>query len=551
MNESALDKKRIITELTKSAHGKLEEYISIGAQAAIEDPDFFAHLVAWNHVKGQVRDAKIALPVIALASLKADAKRLGLEGLGLVYAENALAHLADLSPQLLKRVLLETTRIEKTDLVVTPKLGKPKTVKGMKALTVPPFIDTAKAPIRLMRRFVTRYLRDLEADRRHFEYTAVQHSNTLHELYAHYHISRPAWVGEILFHGEKGRLNRDAVKSPSNAPIFDAIRRLHLMGPEEAAGTIVRYKIPFLIARGALGKKAAEPDTVLALIKAMSPTELVTNMKWLEKLGVKTNPALRAALELALGKAITSKAPKATFKTTRAAEALRDDEVLSGKLHAMQEKQLDKLGGIEGDWLVLGDKSGSMSSSIEVAREVAGTLARMVKGNVYLVFFDSMPRSFEVTGKTLEEIKQITAGITAGGGTIMNSGIQLAIDRKLKVDGIVFISDGANHGGPVTPVYQRYCEQLGIEPPLYFYQLPGEADSFSGECKRAGVELQTFDLRKQQIDYYSLPTLTQTMRVARYAMLDEIVATPLRTLDEVLDKTIGMRVLPQAERVTT
>lgn len=552
MTEQALDKKKIITELTKSAHGKLDEYISIGQRAAAEDPDFFAHLVAWNHVHGQVRDAKIALPVIALAALYQDHRHDTYIHSMPVWKDNALAHLADLRPRELARVVLETTRTEKAPqssvVFRALKLTQPKeqSKEQPKSVVVPPFVKTAGAPKRVMRRLITRYLRDLEADRRQFEHVAVQHGRTLHEFYAKYHVSRPPWVGEILFHGEKGRLHPDAQKVLPGG-IFAVIRQLHLMNIVEAAGSIVKYRIPFLIARGALGKKASEPDTVLALIKAMSPTELVTNMGWLEKLGVKTNPSLRAALDEALGKAATTKTPKATLKTTRAAEALSGDEALAGKLRAVQEKQLDKLGGIDGDWLVLGDKSGSMQGSIDVAREVAGFLARSVKGKVHLVFFDSSPRYLDVTGKSLEEIKQITSSVFASGGTDMSCGIRYALDRKISVEGIVFVSDGANHGHAVVPVYRQYCEKLDVEPTLYFYQLAGEPDVFSRECRMEGVDLQTFDLRKQVVDYYSLPTLAKTMRVARYSLIDEVLATPLRTLDEVLDKTVGMPVLPKVQ----
>lgn len=126
----------------------------------------------------------------------------------------------------------------------------------------------------------------------------------------------------------------------------------------------------------------------------------------------------------------------------------------------------------------------------------------------------------------------------ASGGTDMSCGVRYALDKGLRVDGIVYISDGANHSSAVKPVYERYCERMGVEPTIYFYKLDGEADVFSREA----LEIQTFDLRGQRADYYSLPNLVQTMRVARYALLEEILATPLRTLDEVLDKTEGMNV---------
>lgn len=548
MPESGLDRKRIIAELTKSAHGKLDEYLAVGRQAALEDPDFFAHLVAWNHVKGQVRDARIALPVIALSALAADQRSAewdwSYSPLRPVWLDNALAHLADLRPRELARVLLTTTRTEKSPVIVTPaKAGRAITVNAVKSVKVPPFATLAHAPKRVLRRFVTRYLRDLEADRREFERTAVQHRATLHSLYAHFHVSRPQWVGEILFAGEKGHDKH----RPGAGTIFEAIRHLKDMSPEEAAGVIAQYKIPFLIARGALGAKAKEPDQVLALMKAMSPTDLVSNMKWLDTAGVKTVPALRSALEDALGRAATAKTARATMKTSRAAEALVDDERLSGKLHALQEKQLDNLAGIDGDWLVLGDKSGSMSATIETARQVAAVLTRMVRGKVHLVFFDTQPMYLDATGKTLEELTAITRQIMAVGGTSIGCGLQYMLDKKIAVDGIAIVSDGGENNAPYFgTVYPKYCVAMGNEPTVYLYQVQGESDVlFTMYCKRAEIDVQRFDLRHQAVDYYSLPNIVGTMRVGRYQLIEEILNTPLRTLDEVLDRTQGTSVLPK------
>ncbi len=44
-------------------------------------------------------------------------------------------------------------------------------------------------------------------------------------------------------------------------------------------------------------------------------------------------------------------------------------------------------------------------------------------------------------------------------------------------------------------------------------------------------------------ELFPLSALVQTMRVSRYNLADEIYATPLATLDQVLDKTVGMGVL--------
>ncbi len=51
---------------------------------------------------------------------------------------------------------------------------------------------------------------------------------------------------------------------------------------------------------------------------------------------------------------------------------------------------------------------------------------------------------------------------------------------------------------------------------------------------RAGHEMQKFDLRHGKVDYYGIPNLVQTMRSNPYALADEILATPLLSLKDIL-----------------
>lgn len=488
-----LTKPQVLSELTKSPHGDLSEYLKVGVQAASEDPDFFGHLVAWNHVKGQVRDAKVALPVIALRA-----------GGDEDYVENALAHLADLRPREFARALMFARQI------------------GVNQ--------------RLMRRLVERYLRDLEADFFDWERTSLLHRSTIKGFYSKYHIKPNKVADDTLF---------------KDAPIggrFAAVKLLKNQTPEQIAGAIRGYKLPFMVVKAALGAKIKEPDVLCAVIQGMTTPELITNMASLERWGVKTVPALRAALEQAMTKAKDAKASKGTLKTTKAAEALAGDEQLSGKLKDLQEKQLDKLQMIEGNWLVIADRSGSMEGAIEGGRQVAAILCRSVKGGVALSFVNNSPQTYDVTGKTLEEITKLTKGIMAFGGTSLGCALKQAQDNKLQVDGIVVISDGEDNQNPYFHMaYLAYVEAMGVEPTVYFYKM-GSGSPLVEYCAKFNIDLQTFELG-QSVDYYSLPNLVQTMRVGRYSLLDEVLATSLKTVDQVLDRTKGQRVVSR-EAVT-
>jgi hypothetical protein len=490
--EQGLTKQRLVSELSKSPHGKLAEYVPIGKQAVQQEGEFFAHLVAWDRTHGQIRDSKVALPIIGLA-FEHDAELL----------DNAYAHVALLGPRELLRAFHFAREIRPTGKMLP------------------------------LRRLIGDYLHVKEQDKG-WDHLAIQHRKTLRELYALGHVrpeTKADRVRAVLF----GKDEKGVKLSLPKGSVFEVVANLKNMSPTEAAGSIMRYHIPFLIAMGALGAKAKEPDLVLALIGAMSATELTTNVKMLEKLGLKTNPALRGAFDKALEKASTSK--KNTLKTTKAVESV-EDEGVKEKLRGLQEKQIAAVGGPDGDWVILADKSGSMTHAIETARHVAGSLTQFVKGKVGLIFFDSSPMAVDVTGLSLDQIQKATRHISANGGTSIGCGLNRMLVEKLAVDGIVIVSDGGDNTAPLfADIYPKYAKFCDKDVPVYFYQLSGDSDSLTPSMKRAGIEMQTFDLRGSKLDYYSIPNTVKTLRSNQYSLVEEILSTPLLSLSDVLKKS--------------
>jgi hypothetical protein len=475
--ETGLTRNQILSELSKSPHGKLAEYEQLGRKAVVQDPDFFAHLIAWDRNKGDIRDAKVALPVISLTNPELPEE----------LADNSLAHMAMLNPR---------------EFIRAYRFALEMHVHGRMRV----------------RRLTEQYLRDLESDRHEWNRSVVQHRRVMKELYSLSHIKPSEDAQAILFKGHC---------PPSS--IFEVIRHLKDMPPEVAASEIIARKIPFLIAQGALGLKMKNPDVVFALIQRMTPTELVTNTKNLEKWGLKTNPALRSAFEEGLKRASTSRSN--VLKTTRAAEAMADSG-LREKLRGLQDRQLDAL-GVEGNWLVLADKSDSMSSAIKLATEVAATLAKMVKGKVWLVFFNTSPQTIDVTGMSLDAIRVKTKHIKADGCTSIGCGLQRMLDCKLEIDGIAVVSDGGENRAPFFHnVYPAYAKFAGKEPPVYLYHCGHREPTFTGFMHRAGIDMQVFDVASN-VDYYSLPNIVSTMRTNRYSLIDEVMETKLLTLEKV------------------
>lgn len=489
-------KNEIIVQLVRSPHGDLHSYAQVGVVAAKQEPEFLQHLIAWNQVKGQIRDSKVALPIISLTP-----------GMHEEFAENALAHLGLLDPKNLLRAL---------------KFSKDIKPEGFQ---------------RRIYRLVERYLRVREHNQKWFDGTAMQHRKSLHELYRYCHIKPSAHADGVLFKGHK-------------VGVFKQIAELGAMSPGEAAGVILSRKVPFLVAMGAMGKeKMSDPQLVLALIERMSPAELVNNSKMLERLGIGTVPALRAAYDEGLKRVMAAPAgASATLKATRALEATGTSEHAQEKgaaalsertaerLRAVQEQQMKQL-SVKGRWLVISDMSGSMESAIEAAVHIASTLAAVAE-SVHLVFVNTAPRAMDVTGKSLEEIRAMTKHIVANGGTDIGCGLSWLLEGGHEVDGIAIASDGGENRRPFfAEVYTTACKRWDRIVPVYLYELPGERNVLSAYMTQMGHDLQVFNLRGTTVDFYSLPNLVKTMRTNRFSLVDEIMAAPLVTLDEVFGRS--------------
>lgn len=477
--ERGINKQQLIAELVRSPHGGVEKYIPLVTEAARIEPEFLAHLMAWGESRCHVRDAKVAVPVITLGTP------------GYPYVENSLAHLALLTPR---------------DLARAVRFARGKISFG----------GNGKA----LRNLVERYLRVREADPGWFTAAAVSQRRAMKELYALNHIKPSPMARDILFTGARVK-----------GSVFDEIARLGQMSVSEAAATIVKRRLPFLVLTRPLGTKLKEPDLAMAVLDQMTPTEVVTNSKMLERLGVKTNPGLRAAYEAKLGE--ISKSKKAVLKTSKAADAVVNEQTKE-KLRASQERQIKR--SVQGRWLVLVDKSASMHVSMPVARELAAYLTRVAEA-VHLVFFDEVPRYVNATNATYEDLTKLMGSIRPGGNTSIGAAVQLAMDKSIEVDGIALVSDGGENRYPIAAtVLGQYFTKMDKRVPVYFYKLKGQGDSFSPNMARLGLDVQQFDLTNAGLDYYSIPVLAETMRVERYSIYDEILNTELLTIDEALKR---------------
>lgn len=472
---------QLVNELSKSRHGELIGYQPITDRTAENDPEFLSRFIAWNLLKGEIRDAKIAIPILSLRKLR-DAE----------LTENAVASLMALDPKSLVRAY---------------RFNKALSADGE---------NTINRGKRLFGNAIQEYILVREANKGWWDRTAIQHRNYLKELYAVSHMKPSPYAKAVLFE-----------KKYPRGSIFEKIATLKSMPANEAAGVIINHKLPFQVITGALGQKLT-PELILSFLETMTGQQLINSTNMLKTLGVFSNPILKAAYDKAISRAEKDK-KVTTLKAGKAIKEVKDlDEGIVQRLEKLQEVKIEQKGGIEGDWVVLADKSGSMRTAIDLAKEISGLISRSVKGNVFLIFFDVAPRGINVKGMTLEQIKYETRFVTPNGGTSCGCGLSLLAQHKNKVDGIVLVSDGGDNTWPFfRDGYSEYAKTFEVEPNVYFFKVRGDRDVVSSQ-----MDMTVFDMT-QQVDYYSLPDIIATLRTKKWGLLDEIMATPLLTLDKV------------------
>jgi len=507
----ASTKQSMISELIKSKHGDLKDYVSITLKVAKEDPEFLAHLISWNLIKGEIRDSKIALPIINLRSLKKGDSE---------FAENAVASLMTLDPR---------------NLVKAYKFNKELSEEGL---------HITGGHRRLLEEAMKKYLEIREEKIGWWIRTAVQHRSSLKELYTVSHYN-PSTIIYPSLKKEDPDITVQEILFEKNFPvnsIFYAIANLKNMQPSEAAGTILNRNIPFQIALGSLGVKKEDfeknPEFILALINGMSGQQLINSTKFLESIGVFRSKMLKSEYDKALTRATKDK-KVSTLKASKAMKSLEENDPdinkdIIEKLSKLQEAKISQK-TIEGDWLILGDCSGSMQSAVKLAKEIASYITKSVAGKVYLIFFNTEPRVFDVTGKKLEEIEKEAKHIQAWGGTSCGCGLKYLQDKNIIINGIALVSDGGDNTSPLFhDAYKNYCKKLDIEPTVYLYHVHGDSDYLSQYCKKANIPVEFFNMEKT--DYYALPNLVATMKTSRYSLMDEIMNFPLLTFDKIFEK---------------
>jgi hypothetical protein len=527
--QQGVTRSQIINELSRSAHGKLEEYEKNIGAACKADPEFVSHLIAWDFINGQIKDSKIALPVLTVAHREFPDELI----------ENSLAHIAMQSP----RELLKSLR----------------------------FAIDSNAPARRQKRLermIRAYLVNRESEPGKWARLAARHRRSLKSLYTLTHTPMPEWGSAALFGFVR---DEDKAKRPvSYAPgsIFADIANLSKMDSAQAAAAIQKWHLSPLVVSGAMaGSKAAKESVVVqATMEQMSDTEVITRARSLEKAGLSRDAALKEAFRKKVSKA--TKSNKATLKTGVAAEEM-EDEGLKTMLRELQERQIqaqkDAGRGIEGNWLVIVDRSQSQDVAITLGVHVAAAIAKFVSGQVNLAFCNGDVAPLDVTGKSLEAIQGQAKFVFASGSTSYGIGLQWAAAKGLDLNGVVIVGDGGENTAPFFAVeWREYERKRDKKLPVYLYQTycdPKYANTTGGNPKNfemlmaeqrpghyglsrdlsgGAVPFTAYDLTHGSVDYYSIPNMVQGMNASRFGVVEKIMACPLLTLEMVFGKLVAV-----------
>jgi hypothetical protein len=477
MEQEQFDKLKLITSLMRIGHGNLDEYYKIGLPVVRTDPNLFAHLIAWNHKNGKVYDSKIAFPIIAL---RGDPQ----------FAENAIAHLCSLNPRQLARAYGESKKLT----------ANGNNIKGRQSKT--------------LRWAIQKYLSTREKNRKWWDSCVVQNRKAMKELYAVSHRKPVDFVQNILF---------DNQYPPGS--VFEIIRTLKNMSAKEAAGHIINHRIPLTVAIGSVSS-IKDSNILLALLEGISGNELLNNTAMFERLGVNNDAVLKSAYEAAIERAKKDKKVN-IYKASKAIDSIKDEK-LKKKVILVQQEQEKKQKGIEGDWLILGDCSGSMEKAIEVARRISALIASQIKGKVYLVYFNESPKFFDVSGMDYQTVFEKTKTIVAYGRTNIGCGLDYITQKNIIINGIVIVSDGGDNCVPFFPdVYKAYTQKYIVEPTVYHLWVPGDENQL-----RSVPYIQHIDISKN-FDEYAYSNLLNILKANKYQLFDDILDTPLLTFSKV------------------
>ncbi len=468
----------LLNSLLTTPHRQFKEVAELHQLAIELDPLFYGHLAVWYQANGDVRDHKEVFVGNLLTSSLSE------------HREAGFVILQEFPPYEVARIV---------DFM--------KCYRG-------------KVP-RVARTAVRQYLQARELKPKFFDRAVLRSRKPIKHLYATLHIKPSPRANAILFKNDP----------PQDSLAFLVKVLAQTETPIIQAQLIVDHKIPYPIAVGVI--KQLTPTVLVALINAMTPQEVINNLKSLKARGAFDHTQVKQLIEQKLEQA-QSDSRTAPFKAQIAAEAADLDEATVAKLAQVSDAQVKQKGQIRKSTALLVDKSGSMAAAIEVGKRIAAMLSGITEAELWVYAFDTIPYLIKPDHTpdqipTMSQWDQVFKHIKAGGGTSIGCALEMMRQRQQAVEQIIIVTDEGENSAPYfATVYPKYCQALNVNPNLVFVRVGTYAgDYVARSLKSLQIQVDSFTF---QGDYYALPNLIPLLtRPSRLELLMEIMATPLPT----------------------
>jgi hypothetical protein len=465
----------MLNSLLTTPHRELGKVAELHKTMVELDPIFYGHLAVWYQNNGDVRDHKEVFVGNLLTSNLTEHRHAG------------FVLLQEFPPYQVSRI-----------------------VHFLKQ-------HRGKVP-RSTRTAVRRYLERREKNPAFFDRSALRARKAMKHLYATLHIKPSVRADAVLF--------KD---NPPEDSLAFALKLLAIASsPLEQAQLIVEHKIPYTIAVGAI--KQLTPTVLVALINAMSPQEVINNLKSLQFRGAMVNPQVKALIDEKLELA-TSNVRVAALKARVAADVTELDAETVARLEHIMDEQVKKRGQISKPTALLVDKSSSMESAIEVGKRIAALISGIAKADLFVYAFDTLPYPVKASGNQLSDWERAFEHLKAGGATSIGAPLEAMRLRKQLVEQIIVVTDEGENTAPYfAEIYDAYKRDLKVEPSVLVVKVGYAYDWLERRLQEKQAQVDTFTFAG---DYYSLPNLIPLLsRPSRLELLMEILETPLPVRDE-------------------
>lgn len=465
----------MLNSLLTTPHRELSKVAELHKTMVELDPIFYGHLAVWYQRHGDVRDHKEVFIGNLLTSNLSEHR-----GAGFVM-------LQEFPPYQVARI-----------------------VDFMKQ-------HQQKLP-RSARTAVQRYLKAREKNPEFFDRAAVRGRKAMKHLYASLHIKPSERANAVLF--------KDA--PPEDSLAFALKQLAKAATPEEQAQLITQHKIPYTIAVGAV--QQLTPEVLTALVKAMSPQEVINNLKSLQTRGAMDNPEAKALIDAKLTAAATSERVSA-FKAMKAAEVAGVDAELTTQLERVVDEQVKQRGKITKPTALFVDKSSSMTVALEVGKQIAALISGVSDGELFVYTFDGKAQQVKAQGKALSDWEKAFQNIFPSGMTSIGAALKMMLEARQFVEQIIIVTDEGENTTPYfDKMYSQYCETLKTAPNVVIVKVGNHSNYLEKRLQQSQVSLETFTFAG---DYYSLPNLVPMLsRPSRLELLMEILETQLPVRDD-------------------